>query len=140
MLKRDKLMHIIDNIKNTEIKNSEIHNKGLFATKIIDAGTTLCILSGQKILKEDYLKLLKSNNYSQSNFMEKYNLNENEIAVMPFRTKYSFINHSKYSNIESKVVDEKLYVYALFDIKKGEEILDTYNLEKHLDLLGGFKQ
>lgn len=131
---------MIDNIKNTEIRDSKIHGKGLFANERIKKETLLCILEGQPIKIEDYFKLLSDSDYSKSSFIEKYKLNEEYICAMPFRTKYSYINHSINPNIYSALKDRKLYVYASKDIEKGEEIVDVYNLKSHIDILGGFKK
>jgi len=133
-------MTILDNIKNTEIKNSTLHNKGLFATKDIMKGSLLCILSGQKMTRDEYTQILKSNSYDKENFVEKYNISSNFIGAMPFRTKYSMINHSSISNISSELINEELHVFASEDILKGTEITDTYNLDKHIDVLGGFNK
>ena len=129
----------VDNIKDTVVKHSSIHGYGLFTTKLIKKDTLLCVLSGQIIKREDYAKFLKYSDYDKKLFIEKYNINEEYIAAMPFRTKYSYINHAEYTNIKSHVENNELYVYANEDIKEGVEIVDIYNLRKHIDVLGGFK-
>jgi SET domain-containing protein len=132
-------MKVIDNIENTEIKKSEIHGYGLFALKEIKKDTLLCVLSGQILEVGEYIKLMESGEYSSNCFVEKYKIDENYFGAMPLRTKYSCINHSEDANMYSKVNDEKLYVYASKKIMLGEEIVDSYNLTNHIDILGGFK-
>ena len=133
-------MAVIDNIKNTEIRQSKIHGKGLFATADISKNTLLCVLEGQIISVSDYNEILSSKIYSDYSFVEKYKIDDEYFGAMALRTKYSFINHSDVSNVYSVVKKKKLYVFAKEKILLGEEILDTYNLKKHIDMLGGFKE
>lgn len=129
----------IDNIENTEIKESKIHGYGLFATKSIRKDQYLCNIQGQIITRTQYKELLESGKYPKECFIEKYNIDQNRVAMMFVRSKYGYINHAETSNIRSELVGTSLYVYAACDIKAGEEITDVYNLKKHFDVLGGFK-
>lgn len=138
-IKKMEKQFYIDNIENTIVKNSNIHGYGLFATKLIKKDTLLCILNGQIIKREEYSEFLKHSHFDKKMFIEKYNINEEYIAAMPFRTKYSYINHDEYTNIKSEVKNKQLYVYANEDIEEGIEIVDIYNLRNHIDVLGGFR-
>lgn len=65
--------------------------------------------------------------------------------ITVIRAKYSFINHTDNEDLEclsvkidlhSRVVD----VFLNRDIEMGEEMLSVYNLDKHIDILGGFER
>jgi hypothetical protein len=68
-------------------------------------------------------------------------INDELVLCMPFRTCYGYINHGDDPCV-SEVFDfatNELLVFASRNIRQGEELLDKYNLDKHIDLLGGFK-
>jgi len=129
----------IDNIKHTTVKPSPLHGHGLFATHLIAKDTLLCILEGQVLTTQEYKALLASDDHDLVYFMEKYKIDETHIAAIPFRTKYSYINHNSVANVYSILKGRKLYVYALTEIEVGAELVDTYDIKKHIDVLGGFK-
>jgi SET domain-containing protein len=132
------LVLVIDNIQHTCVKSSSLHGNGLFATRSLKKDVLLCILSGQMMSDDEYHALIKQTSFPRELFMEKFRIDESRIAITPFRTKYSYINHSDEPNIYSNLVGHHLHVFASVDINFGEEILDKYNLKKHIDVLGGF--
>jgi SET domain-containing protein len=128
----------IKNFKDVEIFESPIHRFGLFATKDIPKGTLLGTLTGQIVSSKDYFDLMRA--YPKECFIEKIHLDDDYILAIPFRTHYSFINHS---NTEEMIYIKEIYeyafsVYAAIDIPNNKEITSIYNLEKHIDILGGF--
>jgi len=131
----------ISNIDNTEVRPSNIHGFGLFATDNIKNGTLLCELGGQLMTVEEYHRFLNGETYSIYSFIEKSNTPSGNILARPFRTSYGFINHHpEHCDIVTEFCDTKsvVKVYANRDIPSGDEILDEYNLERHLDVLRGF--
>jgi len=125
--------HTLDNIKDTEIKKSLIHGFGLFCTNIIQKGEVLAELDGQIINKEEYEKLMKSispniQKYKDYFFMECNIIDDETYLVRAFRTKYSYINHSKNANI--KLLQNPLRLLAISQINKGEELTIDYSKEK----------
>lgn len=109
----------IDNILNTKISKSTIHGFGLFATETIKEGAVLCVLDGQKIP----FKI-----YEQNELILEWNAMPNDILlVRPYRTKYSFINHSRKPN--AKLENNPLRVVTLTQIVIGEEITLDYRQE-----------
>ena len=141
MLILEKDICYIQNIKNTVVKPSTVHGYGLFAVKDIPQNTLLCILTGQLMNKSDFASLIKSKRYKKECFLEQHHLKNDLVMITPFRTSYSFINHnSEISHIYESYQDKAIKVYAKIDIKQGEEIFDTYNLNRHIDILKGFKQ
>lgn len=132
----------VENIDDTVVKPSDVHGMGLFACREFKKGTLLCTLTGQILPKEIYEKF-SSSGLPKDIFIEKSSVLEDKILAIPFRTSYSFINHHPLvSHIEEKFCNKtnQIFVYAKVDIKEGEEILDTYNLNNHIDVLGGFNQ
>jgi SET domain-containing protein len=121
---------VVDNIHNTEIKKSKIHGYGLFATTLIKSGSILCILDGQIVSWSSYDRVSSTKpfgDYSDNLFMEWNFLEHNVIMFRPFRTKYSFINHS----IDPNVILRRYPVtlISIQDIHKGEEITIDYRKE-----------
>ena len=130
----------LQTIANTVVLESDIHNWGLFCTNDIPKGTLLCILRGQILTMAEYESFLASGEIPRVCFVEKAMLDNDRMVVMPFRTSYSFINHSQEKEMLSFAIkNETVEVYAATDIKKGEEIVSVYDLERHIDVLGGFR-
>lgn len=117
------------------IKNSKIHNKGIFAKKFIPKGTRIIEYVGNKITKSASEKIAeKQYEKSQKNSSEgavyifelnkKYDINGN---VSWNKAKY--INHSCSPNCEVEIIRGKIWVIALKDIKKGEELFYNYGYD-----------
>lgn len=112
--------NILDTIPLGIIKESSIHGYGLFAKEAIPAGITLCILTGQLVPYSFYLR-------QETQWLE-WNAIENEqLIVRCFRTKYSFINHSRTPNCS--VVRHPHSVITLTAINSGEELTLDYRNE-----------
>lgn len=123
---------VVDNISFSYISESNIHGFGLFSNKDIDSNTILGILDGQIINWDKYDDLsdyLKSSfgKFQNYIFMEWNALNLTTLLVRPFRTKYSYINHSYEPNVEVKY--NPLRIETIKKIKKDEEILINYKNE-----------
>ena len=120
----------IDNIAFTDIEKSKIHGFGLFAKKDFEAHEIICILNGQIIDWEFYEELatkINLNGYQNYIFMEWNALSENTLLVRPFRTKYSYINHSKIPNVAIK--HNPMRIEVIRKIKAGDEIFIDYSKE-----------
>lgn len=121
---------IVDNIRNTYIDISSIHGFGLFAKKPIQAGAILCELDGQKMDWAHYEKLKKTINlgeYQDYIFMEWNALDTKTLLVRAFRTKYSYINHSKTPNVAIKY--DPIRIEAARDIGEHDELTIDYSKE-----------
>lgn len=110
---------VIDNIENTFIAKSKIHGLGLFSNGIIKKNTKLCYLEGQVIP----LKLHKIYN----NELEWNALDDETLMVRPYRTKYSYINHSRTPNLVLKYFP--LRIEAIYDIEQNVELTLDYRKE-----------
>jgi SET domain-containing protein len=123
---------IVDNIDNTMIQKSDIHGYGLFATKSIDKGDVLCILDGQIVSWNSYNDIASTNPFDKFNdylFMEWNALDYNVLMVRPFRTKYSFINHSRAPNLTLRRCPYPVVLLTLHSINAGEELTLDYRNE-----------
>lgn len=126
------LTKIVDNIPLGTIAPSPIHGYGLFAVVDIPKGTILCKLDGQIISWEKYEEIVaffapKVSDLKDYFFMEWNAISEDMLLVRPFRTKYSFINHSRTPNL--KILRETMTVVAIQNIKAGQELLLDYRDE-----------
>ena len=111
---------VIDNIKFSKIAESKIHGKGLFATQKIKKNTKLGYLDGQVVSWKFHKKY--------QNEVEWNALDEETLMVRSYRTKYSFINHSKTPNLEIKYFP--LRIETIEDIEPNEELTLDYRKEK----------
>lgn len=121
---------VVDNIPRTLIGRSALHGFGLFATEAIPAGTILCILDGQIIMWDSYNKTLAQSpfgSYSGPLFLEWNALDTETLLVRPFRTKYSYINHSRCPNTVLRRFP--LALIAALDLKRGDELTIDYRCE-----------
>ena len=121
---------VIDNILFTEISKSNIHGFGLFAKKDFKIGEIICILDGQTMDWDFYDELCRKidlKEYQNYIFMEWNALSQDTLLVRAFRTKYSYINHSKTPNVALKY--NPLRIETIRNIKNNEEILIDYSKE-----------
>ena len=122
----------IDNILFSYIDNSNIHGFGLFASEEIVPKTILGILDGQVMQWDKYDALShylknKMDEFQNYIFMEWNALDTETLLVRPFRTKYSYINHSYEPNI--KIQYNPIRIEAIKKIQKDEELLLNYTNE-----------
>jgi hypothetical protein len=122
-------LNIVNNINHSCIADSTVHGKGLFCSSTVRNGEILGVLDGQIISTASYESIkdsitIESEDIKSSLFMEWNVLNKETLLVRAFRTKYSFINHSRTPNL--KLVCYPIKVIATRDIKVGEEFLLDY--------------
>lgn len=123
--------HVIDNIPSGGIAPSMVHGSGLFALRPVSKGEILGVLDGQVMGWDAYDQLVTHLNDTGVRFSElflEWNcLTPDTLLVRPFRTKYSFINHSRIPNLA--LAPFPLRVVALRDIEEGEEFFLDYRKE-----------
>jgi len=110
---------IIDNLKYSLISSSDIHGFGLFSNTNIQKNTVLGILDGQTIPWALHTKLDLT--------LEWNAVDEEMLLVRPYRTKYSYINHSRNPNLV--LLYNPLRVSTLKDIKNNNEMTLDYRNE-----------
>ncbi len=117
----------------TEVRHSSIHNKGIFAATNIVKGTKVIEYVGEKINKKESdkrgdqeLNLSKTDKTKGSVYIfeldKKYDVDGN----VSYNTA-KWINHSCDPNCETDIVDGHIWITAIKDVKKGEELSYDYN-------------
>lgn len=113
------------------VGGSKIHKNGVFAKKDIPKGTKIIEYVGEKITKAEadkrinkqYEKAEKNGDGSVYIFElnKKYDIDGN-VDYNPAK----FINHSCSPNSETEIIRGHIWIIAIKDIKKGEEITFDY--------------
>lgn len=110
---------VVDNLINTYIESSQIHGLGLFTKGDLKKGDVLGTLDGQIVDWGLHTK------YSLS--FEWNAISDNKLLVRPYRTKYSYINHSRQPNL--LILYNPIRIVADEDISKDTELSLDYRLE-----------
>lgn len=114
-----------------KVRNSGIHNKGVFAKKDISKGTKIIEYVGEIITKAESDKraeeqLKSSKNHTKDGGVYIFELNKKyDIDGKVKWNPAKYINHSCNPNAETENIKGHIWIIALKDIKKSEEI--TYN-------------
>ena len=107
-------------MKLYKIKKSNIDNRGLYASKNIKSGTKIIEYKGKIVTKK---KVEEDSKYDNDKAIYLFNLNKKYDLDGDFRYNTArLINHSCNPNCEVSGVGLKIWVYAIRDIKKGEEL------------------
>lgn len=123
----------INNIQQGYIAPSKIHGFGLFSKVNIDQNDILCLLDGQIISWDKYHEIYNNlidaikSPFEKYIFMEWNALDEKTLLVRPFRTKYSYINHSRTPNCI--ILKHPLRIVAYENITKDTELTIDYRKE-----------
>ena len=118
------------------VKKSKIHGKGIFAKTAIPAGARVIEYVGEKITKAEsdrrYQRALErsQNGGGDKGIVYIFTLNKHYDldGDVPWNTA-SLINHSCDPNSETESIRGHIWITALRDIKKGEEILYNYGYD-----------
>ena len=111
-------------MKLYKIKKSNIDNKGLYAAKNIKSGKIIINYKGKLITKKETDTNPK---YDNDKAIYLFNLNNRYDLDGDFEyNKARLINHSCDPNCEVDGKGLKLWIFALRDIKKGEELSYDY--------------
>ena len=123
-----------------KVKTSEIHGHGLYATADIDAETQIIQYVGEKITKEESKK--RALEWED----EARETGEGLVYIFELDGNYDidgrlgdnparYMNHSCDGNCEAINSDGKIWIVAIQDIKKGDELVYDYgyDMEHFLD-------
>ena len=111
-------------MKHYRIRKSNIDNKGLYAAKNIKAGTKIIYYKGKVITKKETERNPK---YDNEKAIYLFNLNSRYDLDGDFEYNTArLINHSCNPNCEVAGTGLKIWVYAIRDIKKDEELSYDY--------------
>ena len=123
-----------------KIKTSEIHGRGLYATADIKEGTQIIQYVGEKITKEESKKrALEWENEARET-------GKGLVYIFELDNKYDidgrigdnpacYMNHSCDGNCEAINSEGEIWIIAIQDIKKGDELVYDYgyDMEHFLD-------
>lgn len=115
----NQLKDVVKNLKGVKIAPSTIHGHGLFATQNLLKGDILGQLDGQLISWELHEKLKLTYEWNA--------LCGDNLLVRPYRTFYSYINHSRDPNLV--ITYNPIKVLVKKNITKGEELTIDYREE-----------
>ena len=123
-----------------EVRSSSIHGRGLYARKKIKAGADIIRYVGEKISKEEStrraLEWEEAARKSGEGLVYIFELDEDydldgRLGENPAR----YMNHSCDGNCEAINYDGEIWITAIKDVKKGEELVYDYgyDMEHFLD-------
>ena len=105
---------------------SRIQGKGLYAKRKIPRGTRIIEYTGERVPLARLLVEVGAGSAAQA-----YTFRLNASTVIDGTrggNEARFINHSCDPNCEAYVFDEKVYIYAMRDIVRGDELTFDYQL------------
>ena len=114
------------------VKNSKIHNKGIFAAKDIPKGAKIIEYVGEKITKKESEKrcdivLEQSQKNPELGAVYIFELNKRyDIDGNVSYKTAKYINHSCEPNCEAEIEDNHIWIKSLRDINQGEELGYNY--------------
>ena len=107
-----------------EVKPSGIHGMGIFARVDIPAETQILEYVGERISKKESLRRRKENNFFVFVVTNKFDL-DGAVDWNPAR----FINHSCAPNCEARMEDERIWIYAVRELRASEELTFNYGYD-----------
>lgn len=120
--------------KLCEVRDSDIHGRGVYASTFIEKETRIIEYIGELIGKDESEKrALKQHERSVESgdaavyiftLSKNYDIDGN----VPWNTA-RLINHSCNPNCEAWIVGRKIFIYSLRDIQKGEELSFDYGFD-----------
>jgi len=117
------------------IKESEIHNNGVFASRDIPAGTKIIEYIGDIVTKEESdrradAQLAKAEKDFSEGLVYIFELDETyDIDGNVPENDAKWINHSCNPNCEVEIKDDHIWIKAKRDIKQGEELFYNYGYD-----------
>tara|TARA_A100001035_G_C27763468_1_gene492449 strand:- start:895 stop:1380 length:486 start_codon:yes stop_codon:yes gene_type:complete len=115
-----------------KVVKSKVHGKGIVATKNIKKNTKIIEYIGEKVTKSEGDKRSEEriNKYLNSNDTGSvyiFELNKKyDIDGSPLYNKARYINHSCNPNCEVDIIDGKIWISSIKQIKKGSELTYDY--------------
>jgi len=117
------------------VKRSRIHSRGVFARKNIPEGARVIEYVGERVTKKESdrradipLERNQKNESYGAVYIFQLNNRHDIDGNVPYNTA-RFINHSCDPNCESDIIRGKIWIVALREIKKGDELAYNYNYD-----------
>jgi len=120
------------------VRNSRIHGRGVFAARKIPAGTCIIEYEGERITWKEAVR--RENMKAPDDFHTFFfSLESGKIIDGGSQGNDArWINHACEPNCEAREEDGRVFIYALRDIQRGEELNYDYGLileERHTPAL-----
>ncbi len=118
-----------------KVHKSIIHGHGIIATKKIKKGTKVIEYIGEKITRSEgnrrsEKRIKKYLNSNKTGSVYIFELNKKfDIDGSPSYNKARYINHSCKPNCEVEIIKDQIWITAIKNIKKGEELSYDYGYE-----------
>ena len=127
-------MGILKENKIYEIRQSSIHNRGAFAVQDIPEGTRVIEYIGDKITKAESekrsIRMIEKAKKTDRGAVYIFELNKrHDIDGSVNYNIARFINHSCDPNCETDIIRGRIWISALRDIKKAEELSYDYSYD-----------
>lgn len=107
-----------------EVRASAIHGMGMFAKTDIPAESRILEYVGERVDKKESERRRKAGNFFVFIVTDDFDI-DGLVDWNPAR----FINHSCGPNSEAREEEEQIWIYALRDIKAGEELSFNYGYD-----------
>jgi uncharacterized protein len=110
------------------VRNSKVHGKGVFATRKIPAGTRIVEYKGERI---DWEETLRRENAKPADSYHTFFFSLEDGRIIDGGVRGSdarWINHACEPNCEAQEEDGRVFIHALRDIARGEELNYDYGL------------
>ena len=118
-----------------KVKNSRIHGAGVFATCDIKKNKSIIEYIGEKITKKEgdlrsERRIRRFLNSKKEGSVYIFELNKRyDIDGSPLYNKARYINHSCDPNCEVNIINNRIWITSIKNIKKGEELSYDYGYE-----------
>ena len=118
-----------------KVKRSKIHGNGVYATEDIKKGTKVIEYIGEKVTKAEgdrrsERRIKKYLNSNKTGSVYIFELNSKfDIDGSPYYNKARYINHSCNPNCEVEILKGHIWIIAIKNIKKSEELSYDYGYE-----------
>ncbi len=118
-----------------KMKRSKVHGNGIFALASIKKNTKIIEYIGEKILRSEGNKrsekrIKKYLNSKTEGSVYIFELNSRyDIDGSPLYNKARYINHSCNPNCEVDIIDNKIWISSIKNIKESEELTYDYGYE-----------
>jgi uncharacterized protein len=115
-----------------EAKPSKIDGMGCFATKAFKRGNKIAEYEGEKISRREIKRRITGATKIHICAINHYWAIDGSVGGNATQ----FINHSCAPTGDIKIIDDRIFFYAIRDIKMGEELTLDYELSYHDDEYG----
>lgn len=114
--------------RRTQVRESAIHGKGVYAIRPLKAGDTVLEYRGEIITWEEALDR-HPHDPSQPNHTFYFHLDDGHVIDGKYKgNSAKWINHSCEPNLEAEQDGDRVFLKALRNIKVGEELFFDYGL------------